>query len=380
MVKRLKIALNYSYNEAWIGGTYYIENLIWALNSLPENQKPKILILSSLENYKKLQERVNYPYLSHHKTFDDRVIVWRIIHKFFQRFFNSTWFEKKIKVDGVFPYVHPVLFLKPKKKIYWIPDFQEHYLPDFFSKDEVLTRKNNQQTIANSEDYLILSSKDAFRHFQEIYPHFRVKPYVLPFAVSLPSLENMDFNSIKSEFQIVDDYFMCANQFWIHKDHTTLIEAVYQLKKEGVEIVVYLTGKTEDYRFPGYYQKLLSLIKDYELEKEIIPLGFLDRQVQLTILKNAIAVIQPSLFEGWSTVIEDAKALNKFIIASNISIHQEQLLNYPSLLFEEKNPNKLAECIKLFMSQSTGTDFKLDYKVNIQKFGNSFLSILNNNV
>lgn len=378
MVKRLKIALNYSYNEAWIGGTYYIENLIWALNSLPHNQKPKILIICSLENYYRLKERVSYPYFRHHKTYDDRIIIWRILHKFFKLLFNSTRFEKIINVDGVFPYANPVLFLKPKKKIYWIPDFQEHYLPEFFSKDEVLARKNNQITIAKSEEDLVLSSKDAFKHFQEIYPQFKVKPYVLPFAVSLPSLENIDFNSIKSEFQIVDDYFMCANQFWIHKNHITLIEAIYQLKKEGVEIVVYLTGKTEDYRFPNYYRELLDLIKNYQLEKQIIPLGFLDRKIQLTILKHAKAVIQPSLFEGWSTVIEDAKALNKFIIASNITIHKEQLKNYPSMLFGKKNTYELAECLKSLTNQEM-KDFEIDYADEIKKFGTSFLSILSNN-
>ncbi|WP_304062801.1 glycosyltransferase [Pedobacter glucosidilyticus] len=380
MAKQLKIALNYSYNEAWIGGTYYIENLIWALNTLPQNKKPIILILSTLENYNKLKERIDYPYLSHHKIYDDRNIIWRILNKFWQIFFYSRKFEKKINVDGIFPYSGPILFLNPKNKFYWIPDFQEHFLSELFSKEEVIARKNNQLTIAESEDNLILSSKDAFNHFQKIYPYSKIKPYVLPFAVSLPSLEKIDFNQIKFEYQLVNNYLICANQLWVHKDHITLIKAVHQLKKENIKIVVYLTGKTEDYRFPNYYQQILDLIKNYQLEKQIIPLGFLDRKIQLTILKNAKAVIQPSLFEGWSTVIEDAKALNKFIIASNISIHQEQLLNYPSLLFEEKNPNKLAECIKLFMSQSIGTEFKQDYKVNIQKFGNSFLSILNNNV
>ena len=32
---------------------------------------------------------------------------------------------------------------------------------------------------------------------------------------------------------------------------------------------------------------------------------------QLRLMKESLGVIQPSLFEGWSTVIEDAKALNK---------------------------------------------------------------------
>jgi glycosyltransferase involved in cell wall biosynthesis len=34
--------------------------------------------------------------------------------------------------------------------------------------------------------------------------------------------------------------------------------------------------------------------------------------------------INPSLFEGWSTTVEEAKALGKFIILSDIKVHREQ--------------------------------------------------------
>jgi len=34
--------------------------------------------------------------------------------------------------------------------------------------------------------------------------------------------------------------------------------------------------------------------------------------------------VQPSLFEGWSTVVEDARALGKPIVLSDIPVHLEQ--------------------------------------------------------
>ncbi len=42
-------------------------------------------------------------------------------------------------------------------------------------------------------------------------------------------------------------------------------------------------------------------------------------------MQNSLAIIQPSSFEGWSTVVEDAKALNQNIIVSDIAVHREQL-------------------------------------------------------
>ncbi len=54
-------------------------------------------------------------------------------------------------------------------------------------------------------------------------------------------------------------------------------------------------------------------------------LGFLPRADQLALMAGAVAVVQPSLCEGWSTVVEDAKALGRHVIASDIAVHREQL-------------------------------------------------------
>ncbi len=45
-------------------------------------------------------------------------------------------------------------------------------------------------------------------------------------------------------------------------------------------------------------------------------------------MNNSIAIIQPSLFEGWSTVVEDAKALNKLYYSYlDLEVHREQINN-----------------------------------------------------
>jgi hypothetical protein len=62
-----------------------------------------------------------------------------------------------------------------------------------------------------------------------------------------------------------------------------------------------------------------------DLHDNIRILGYMDRVEQLCIMKHSIAIIQPSLFEGWSTVVEDAKALNKYVLLSNLDVHREQI-------------------------------------------------------
>jgi glycosyltransferase involved in cell wall biosynthesis len=41
-------------------------------------------------------------------------------------------------------------------------------------------------------------------------------------------------------------------------------------------------------------------------------------------MRGSIAVLQPSLFEGWSTVVEDARVVGRPVILSDIAVHREQ--------------------------------------------------------
>jgi len=59
-------------------------------------------------------------------------------------------------------------------------------------------------------------------------------------------------------------------------------------------------------------------------------------------MRHCVCLINPSLFEGWSTTVEEAKALGKHIILSDIPVHREQ--NPPrSDYFHAHDANALAQ-------------------------------------
>ena len=111
---------------------------------------------------------------------------------------------------------------------------------------------------------------------------------------------------------------------------------------EANDVLILFTGKTEDPRFPDYFNSVSDLIKKSNLDDNIIITGVIDRVQQLLLLKNSLAVIQPSFFEGWNSTIEDVKLLNANLIVSNIDIHKEQLIDYPALFFNPKNNRDLS--------------------------------------
>ena len=90
-------------------------------------------------------------------------------------------------------------------------------------------------------------------------------------------------------------------------------------------------------------------------------------------MKNSYAIIQPSLFEGWSTVVEDAKALNKFIFLSDLNVHKEQNPKNASF-FDATNEEDLVE--KLMNVKPTYEPY--DYTENRKQFAKDFLEIIYN--
>jgi glycosyltransferase involved in cell wall biosynthesis len=379
MGTRKRIGLCYTYNENWIGGTYYIENLISALNSLDDAEKPHIvLITDNRKDQKAAKKKLAYQYRSFQLGSGERNRFFQLVNKISGRLFHKKIFNQKIKdLDAIFPYYHCVQHSLAKKKIYWIADFQEHFASDFFSKEAVESIKLSKMEIQSSTENLVLSSQDALQHFKLLYPEHTVKVSVLPFAVTHPDYEQVEISSLLEKFSLPARYFICPNQFWKHKNQIVILQALNELKNKGIDLTVAFTGKTEDYRNPGCYRELKSFVDEHHLTDQIRFLGFIDRAEQLQLINNAVAIIQPSLFEGWSTVVEDAKALNKLLIVSSIDVHKEQLIDSSALFFDPLNPGELSRVLEQTLHyQSPPVLFDNNtYDQNIMEFGRNFLKI-----
>lgn len=380
MVVRKRIGLIFSYNEKWIAGSYYILNIIHALNSLPDSKKPIIVVLSdSLKNFSKVKSETSYPYLEFFE-FPFKKINQSFVARVINKLWNTLFKTKLIKDLHILPdieFVYPRQLKdlkKTTKRINWIPDFQEDHLPHFFSKEEVAKRKKSQKEIFANGDIVVFSSEDARKDFDRLYPNAKAKPFVLPFAVTHPNFSEESIDRLLIKYNLPKKYFFAPNQFWAHKNHLVVLEAVNHLKENGISICVAFSGEENDYRNKENFNRLQNYVTTQKMENEIRFLGFLPRTEQLCLFQNAQAIIQPSLFEGWSTVIEDAKALGKFTITSSLDVHKEQLKEN-MIFFDPHNYLDLARCLELYIN----TPPKLlhyDYKKNIMEFGEKFNELI----
>ena len=101
-----------------------------------------------------------------------------------------------------------------------------------------------------------------------------------------------------------------------------------------------------DYRGGGRYQdELQALLKEGGMGGQVKFLGLIPREQVVALLRRATAVIQPSLFEGWSTVVEDVRAYGRPVLLSDLPVHREQ--NPPrARFFPPHSPEDLADLME----------------------------------
>lgn len=371
--RRAVIGIPFNYDESWIGGTYYVKNLISALDLLPAAEKPDVWMLSHGENsFEFIRQATGYSRLNWIRPallsgIDggvSRKIKWlsRIAPRFMKR---------KIEFDMIFPY--PV-DTKWQQTACWIPDFQDKRLPGFFKREELEAREQQHRDYFENYRHLVFSSKAALSDFEEFYPEAVVKKHVVRFAVFEPAPQCVDFESILRKYELPERFFYCPNQFWIHKNHDVVIRAVSHLKEQGFKATVVFSGKEHDHRAPDHTANLKTRVAAAGLESEVRFLGFIPRDDQMVIFRRAIAIIQPSLFEGWSTVIEDAKSVSQYVLASRIAANVEQATRNVDF-FDPHDAIELAALIRKYAEREPARE-QIDYSVHQLDFARSFMSVV----
>ncbi len=227
------------------------------------------------------------------------------------------------------------LFMVPKysvgkanfKRIGWIPDFQHKHLPQYFSPKEIAFRNCVNEVRVRNADIVMLSSITALDDFSDSFPQYANKGRANPFPslYVFKPLSDKVMNS-PSKYHLPEKFILVANQFWSHKNHLVVIKAISLLAKKGIKINAVFTGLPADYRDKANsaVSGILQNIAKEKLNNIIVPLGMVPRCDLTDLMRHACMVLQPSRFEGWSTIVQDTLTLGRPLMCSDIPVHREQ--------------------------------------------------------
>ena len=375
---RSRIGIIFNFRKGWMGGLIYIVNLVNALNFLHDDEKPEIVVFHTAE-LEELTKEMKYSYLKKVSwTFPD------IYKGYFKTYFTrrNAFYQDLIdhyQLDGIYPANDQPLASSSKqckktKMVAWIPDLQHKFYPQFLDKKRFFLRELRIKIILRNVKHLVVSSHDVESHFRKFY-HIRkdLKIHVLQF-VSI--INNFSFEGIQDlciRYSIPKEYFMVSNQFINHKNHFVILEALVLLKAKGIKVYFIFTGKMEFKQNQEYIKKIRAFVADNGIQDAISFLDVIPRQDQLCLMKHSKAIVQPSLFEGWSTVIEDAISLQVPVIASDLDVNIEQLGD-AGTFFKSQDAEQLANLLSTYPNHD-GSDIYEKYDDRIAKYGKKFLQI-----
>ena len=341
----------------WKGGINFFRNLICALDTVERCRIAPVIITSlPKEEWNALPDRLRLCETVQYAPPTNRLvsIINNKIRQHLNLDIHLAAFMRSNSIDLISHATGLCHAMTPT--LCWIPDFQHIKRPDFFSAEEVAARTAAQSKLCRNAAGIILSSQDALSDLASFCPEGAKRAVVLRFVAPAPSPDTLlDSRELADKYDLPDLFFHVPNQFWKHKNHPLILEALHELKKQGRPMHVICTGDTTDHRHPDHYQNILDTVKRLDLDENFRSLGVIPYSDVMSLMYHSVAVINPSHFEGWSSTVEESKSMGKRVILSDLPVHIEQSPER-SIYIRQDDARDLAEAMVKVMDTYDTTE------------------------
>lgn len=152
-------------------------------------------------------------------------------------------------------------------------------------------------------------------------------------------LNNLDGikNELSAKYKISSPYILHIGAYRPVKNGPGLVRAFAQLKKQGMEHKLVLVGKPSE-----RFDEVLKLIKELDLEDEVITTGYVPREDLPKFYNAATLFVLPSFKESFSHVLVETMACGCPVVTSNITCMPE-IAGDAGVLIDPYDVNSLAD-------------------------------------
>lgn len=144
----------------------------------------------------------------------------------------------------------------------------------------------------------------------------------------------------KINYTLFDKYLFYPAQFWTHKNHIRLLEAIDNLNKEGLNINLVLVGSEQNNK-----KNVEEEICKRNLEKNVVILGYVSNEEMVYLYKHARALVMPTLFGPTNIPQLEAFELGCPVVTSGIYGIPEQVGD-AALLFNPRSIDEIQEAVR----------------------------------
>lgn len=321
----LRVAFTHIPRRLWAGGYNYQSNLFAALSQFRPGEFAPVLFAGNRDEDGDLPALAAIPGVEvvQSAAFEGNAGLAAALALGLDRHAAAEF--RMQGIEAVFESARFFGWRLPYPTVAWFPDLQHRSLPQLFPAAARWRREIGFRVQIASTRTIMLSSESALRDFRKYYPGAKNKTCTVRFATQpSPALLTANPAEVIAQYQLPEKYFYLPNQFYRHKNHQVVVDALTVLKQRGVDVVVCATGSTEDRREPGYFEHVMAQVRSRGLERQFLHLGMIPLSHVYALLRACNGLINPSRSEGWSSTVEEAKSFGVPMILSDLDVHREQ--------------------------------------------------------
>lgn len=366
-----RIAFTMIGGKSWTGGYNYLMNLVSLLSDDQSRALAPVLFFGTDVNEEDVApfaaldrvEVVRSPLFNRSRSVQSLITSlatgtdWRVRNLF-----------RAHQIDVVFEVAQFFGFNLGIPAIAWIPDFQHRFLPHLFSKLGYWKRDIGFRIQILGKRQIMVSSQDSRASCELFYPSSRGRTNVVRFAVPPKRvIVPADARAIADKYKLPERYIFLPNQFWQHKNHLLVVEALTILRRRGQDVVIVASGSQSDPRDPSYFPRVKAAIDSSGLSSSFILLGLIPYGDLAPLATASMALLNPSLFEGWSTTVEEALSWGVPLILSDLDVNREQA-GEAAVFFHRHDARALADA--LASANLPSQDILIERAAKAQAFAN----------
>ena len=216
--------------------------------------------------------------------------------------------------------------VKKTKFIYSILDI-DHRNQKGLTEFKKIFKKRDDEYLLSSKNAskIIIGANKLKKEISDAYKIDDRKIVEIKFPPILASIDSYQNESIREEIlniNKVGNYLLYPAQFWEHKNHIYIVNAVDFLKNKGeLDFKIIFTGHNK-----GNLLNIKSIIKNKNLEESFIIFDYVKDEELIYLYKNCSCIIIPTLVAPHTFPLYEAFYFKKPVIY-NKSILDEQLLD-----------------------------------------------------
>ncbi|MEE8525084.1 MAG: glycosyltransferase, partial [Thermoanaerobaculia bacterium] len=243
------------------------------------------------------------------------------------------------------------LFADPRVPLICVVhDLQYQAYPEFFSSEERATRDRDFRRAVEVADRIVTVS-EYVRHTvldSSGLDAGRVVAIHNGLAQQLPEMAADRVDEILARHGLERGRFLLypAN-FWPHKNHRMLLAAYGRFRHRRPDAAIKLVLTGADRPDPG---PILDAARGMGLGDAVVYPGFVPEDELMVLMRSCLALIFPSLYEGFGMPVVEAMACGRPVLASNAASIPE-VAGDAALLFDPRKPEEITAAVERLVDE-----------------------------